>query len=154
MTKKTKILTLAILTLLLGGCAKKDAAAIAEAERDKQFQQMMTGAVMIGYSTRDNKGTLSKEERYAIDKASRLAGDTWLLQSRMNLGDRDVPIPAPVTIKWAGDTPVITVTDMGIPGMGSTYTARILLYRDRYAGYWSNSKGGGGTMFGRIERPR
>jgi len=151
MTKAIMIVTLLLLTI---GCGKKDAAAIAEAERDKQFQQMMTGAVMVGYSTRDNKGTLSKEERYSIDKASRLAGDTWLLQSRMNLGGSDVPIPAPVTIKWAGDTPVITVTDMGILGMGSTYTARILLYRDRYAVYWSNSKGGGGTMFGRIERPR
>jgi len=53
----------------------------------------------------------------------------------MQYRDRDIPLPLPVTIKWAGDTPIITLTDLSIPGMG-TYTARVILYRDQSAGTW------------------
>ncbi len=56
----------------------------------------------------------------------------------------------PLTVKWAGDTPVITLTDMMVPGLG-TYTARVLFHRGRYAGTWSASDHGG-EMWGRIEK--
>ena len=49
---------------------------------------------------------------------------------------------------WAGDTPVVELTDLTIPGLG-TYTARVLFYRDEYAGTWKG-KNAGGQMFGRI----
>ena len=42
--------------------------------------------------------------------------------------------------------PLITLTDLAIPGMG-TYTARVILYRDQYAGTWSG-KDHGGQIFG------
>ena len=71
---------------------------------------------------------------------------------RIQYGSHDISVPLPVTIKWAGDTPVITITDMTIPGLG-TYTARVLLYQDQYAGTWS-SKDHGGQVFGRIVRQR
>src|SRR2546430_1843750 len=83
-----------------------------------------------------------------IEKVSKLTGETWLIRARFQYGSHDVPIPVPVTIKWAGDTPVITMTDAGVPGMGS-YTARVVLYRDQYAGTWSGQKGGG-QLFGKI----
>ena len=51
-------------------------------------------------------------------------------------------------MKWAGDTPVITLTDQALPGMG-TYTARVVVYRGQYAGTWSG-RNGGGKVFGRI----
>ena len=70
----------------------------------------------------------------------------------MQCGGRDWPVPIPVLIKWAGDTPVITLTDLAIPGMG-TYTARVVLYRDQYAGTWSG-KDHGGQIFGKIVRNR
>ena len=90
------------------------------------------------------------EEKYVIEKVSKLTGETWLIQSRLQYGGRDIPLPLPVVIKWAGDTPVLTLTDLSIPGMG-TFTARILFYRDQYAGTWS-AKDHGGQMFGRIVR--
>jgi hypothetical protein len=46
------------------------------------------------------------------------------------------------------DTPVITLTDISILGFG-TYTARVVLYRDQYAGTWSG-KNYGGQLFGKI----
>jgi hypothetical protein len=56
-------------------------------------------------------------------------------------------------VKWAGDTPVISVTDVGVPGLG-TYTARVVVYGDQYAGIWSTSDGShGGQMWGKLEHP-
>jgi hypothetical protein len=113
---------------------------------------MMSGATLVGHSTRTNKEGIFGEERYVIDKVSKVAGDTWLLQARIHYGSHDIPVPIPVAIKWAGDTPVITLTDLTIPGLG-TYTARVLLYRDQYAGTWS-ARDHGGQLFGKIVRKR
>jgi len=41
-----------------------------------------------------------------------------------------------VQVKWAGDTPVITLDNVGIPG-GNSYSARVLIYNKTYAGTWS-----------------
>ena len=129
--------------VLLASCGKKPAVDV-----EAQFEKMMTGAVMVGHSTLDGKEGLSGEERYSIDRVAKIGGDTWMFQARMKLGEHEIPLPIPVTIKWAGDTPVIEVTDMAIPGMGS-YTARVVLYRDHYAGTWSG-KDHGGQLFGNI----
>ena len=79
------------------------------------------------------------------------AGDRWLFVARVEFGGKDVAVPIPLDVKWAGDTPVITLTDLTIPGLG-TYTARVLIFRDHYAGTWSGG-GHGGHLWGRIERP-
>lgn len=136
-------LGLTLFVILLAGCAKKAAPNL-----ETQFKEMMTGAVLVGHSTLDGKDGLSGEERYSIARVSKMAGDVWMFEARMKIEGHDIPLPIPVTIKWAGDTPVIEVTDMAIPGMGS-YTARVVLYRDRYAGTWSG-KNHGGQLFGSI----
>ncbi|MBX5495101.1 MAG: hypothetical protein IRZ15_07170 [Bryobacteraceae bacterium] len=142
--------TVALIATLLGaGCGNRDKPAAALSP-EQQFEQMMNGVVLQGYSTRTGRQGLSEEERYYIDKVTRIGGDTWLFQARMRLGSREFPVPVPVTIKWAGDTPVITITDLSIPGFGS-YTARVLLYRGQYAGTWSG-KNASGEMFGKIIR--
>src|SRR5437762_11916493 len=141
---------LALVMLTAIGCSRK--APPAQAELEKQFEQMMNGATLVGHSTRLNRDGVSGEEKYVIEKVSKLTGETWLIRARFQYGSHDIPIPVPVTIKWAGDTPVITMTDAGVPGMGS-YTARVVLYRDQYAGTWSGQKGGG-QLFGKIVRGR
>jgi hypothetical protein len=130
------------------GCAKKPPTS--QDELDRKFQEMMKGVTMVGRSTRLNDDKVIGEEKYVIEKVSKLTGETWLFQARMQYGGHDVPLPVPVAIKWAGDTPVITLTDFSIPGMG-TFTARVLLYGDQYAGTWS-AKDHGGQMFGKIVR--
>ena len=106
------------------------------------------------WATRLSDDKIICEEKYVIEGVSKVAGETWLFRSRLQYGGHDIPLPLPVTIKWAGDTPVITLTDLSIPGMG-TYTARVILYRGQYAGTWSGKKGGGqifGQIFGKIVR--
>ena len=142
---------LVVMMLLFSGCSKKGSPN-AQEDLAKQFQQMMTGATLVGHSTLTNREGISDEERYSIDKVSKIGSETWLFQTRMKLGSREVPLPIPVVIKWAGDTPVITLTDLSIPGFG-TYTARVVLYRDQYAGTWSG-KNYGGQLFGKIVHER
>lgn len=117
-------------------------------ELDRQFKEMMAGATLVGRSSRLNSDRISGEERYVIDGVNKLTGDTWLMRARYDYQGHSIPLPVPVNIKWAGDTPVITLTDLAIPGMG-TFTARVVLYRGQYAGTWSGEKGGG-QIFGKI----
>jgi hypothetical protein len=121
-----------------------------EAERNRIFTESMSGVTLVGHSTMLNREGLSKEESYAIDGVSHMTGDTWLFRARLKYGEREIPVPIPLSVKWAGDTPVITLTDLAIPGVG-TFTARVVLYRDQYAGTWSG-KDEGGQLFGRIVR--
>jgi hypothetical protein len=147
---KNRILTIIVTSLaLMVGCSRKTGD---DAGLEKNFQQMMSGVTLVGHSTRANQDGVSGEERYRIEKVSKLTGDTWLFQAHLKYGAHDIPVPVPVAIKWAGDTPVITLTDLTIPGLG-TFTARVLLYRDRYAGTWS-AKDHGGEMFGAIVREK
>jgi hypothetical protein len=149
MINRSKLQSSFLVLLMLGGCSRSPGA-VAEVEREKKFQQMMSRVTLAGYSTRLDKAGLFGEERYRIDKVSKVAGDTWLFQARLKAGSREIPIPIPLTVLWAGDTPVITLTDLSIPGVG-TYTARVLLYGEQYAGTWSGESAGG-QLFGKIIR--
>jgi hypothetical protein len=116
---------------------------------EKQFEKTMSGATMVGrFSTDGKEDQLPKEDRYTIVKVTKMGNDLWLFSARM--GNSKVPIPIPVPVKWAGDTPVISVTKLSIPG-GGTYTARVVIYGNRYAGTW-DAGDHGGQMWGRIER--
>ena len=138
------IAALAIYALTRGSAPRS------EVERNRAFTESMSGVVLVGYSTRLNREGLSGEERYYIDSVTHVAGDTWMFKTRMKRNGRELPFPIPLTVKWAGDTPVITLTDLTIPGLG-TYTSRVVLYRDQYAGMWSG-KNAGGQLFGKIVR--
>jgi hypothetical protein len=142
---------LATILFLFAGCARKPGSDT-QTGLEQKFQQMMSGVTLIGHSANLNGEGMPGEEKYVIEKVSKLAGETWLFHVRMQYGSHDVPVPLPVTIKWAGDTPVITITNLTIPGLG-TYTARVLLYEDQYAGTWSG-KDHGGQVFGKIVRQR
>jgi hypothetical protein len=122
---------------------------------ERQFQKTMSGAVLVGRFSDDARPDAQPgEDRYTIQRVSKVNdggdGDRWLFVCRMQFGPNDVSVPLIIPVKWAGDTPVISVTDMTIPGLG-TYTARVMVYRDHYAGTWSGGTHGG-HLWGRIER--
>jgi hypothetical protein len=73
-----------------------------------------------------------------------------MLKTRIQYGETDKTLPIPLEIQWAGDTPVITMTNFAIPDLG-TFTCRVLIYENRYAGTWQHDKVGG-LLFGKIER--
>jgi hypothetical protein len=122
-----------------------------EAERNRAFAESMSGVTLVGRSTQLSRDGLSGPERYRIDGVNHISGDTWLFRTRLDYHGKEIPVPIPLLVKWAGDTPVITLTDLSIPGFGS-YTARVVLYRGQYAGTWSGKNGVGGQLFGQIVR--
>ncbi len=134
-----------LLLILLAACGNP---VTQQAEYERLLQERMRNVTLVGHSTRTNKEGTFGPEKYKIESIRKVSGDTWLFQTRLRYDGKDLPVPIPVTLKWAGDTPVITLTDLTIPGVG-TWTARVLLYRDQYAGTWSG-KTHGGQMFGKI----
>ena len=138
---------------------KKKSPAAAPAEEKPQdraaliekLAKKMNGVKLVGRFTvigKDN-GPLAKEE-YTILSATKLEdADYWLLKTRIKYGDHDVTVPIPLEIKWAGDTPVITLTNLTIPGLG-TFSSRVVIHDDKYAGTWSHDKVGG-HLFGTLE---
>ena len=118
----------------------------------KKFNEQMNGVKLVGNFTIAGKddGPLAKEE-YIIQKVEKLPeGDKWLIHSRIKYGKHDVALPLPLDVKWAGNTPVITLDDMTIPGLG-TFSARVVIDNDKYAGTWRHDKVGG-HLFGSIEK--
>jgi len=119
-------------------------------ELEKQFAETMSGATLVGHFTitglTDDKPP--KEERYTLGKVAKLENGLWLFEARIQYLEHDVKLPLALPVKWAGDTPVITVTDVAFPGLG-TYTARVIVYRGQYSGTWSGGTHGG-HLFGRI----
>ena len=91
-----------------------------------------------------------KTETYEIKDAQYKGDDKWLLTARIAYGDRDVTVPIPLEIKWAGRTPVITVDNLTIPPLG-TFDARVLMRRGSYAGTWAHGDKGG-HLFGKYEK--
>lgn len=130
------------------------APAPSQEELEKQFAETMSGATLIGNFTVVglNGDKPLKEDRYTLGKVSKLKNDLWSFEARIQYGDHDVKLPLALPVKWAGDTPVISVTDVAFPGLG-TYSARVLVYRGWYAGTWHGDTHGG-QMYGRITKEK
>ncbi|MFM8478275.1 MAG: hypothetical protein ACKOEO_21020 [Planctomycetaceae bacterium] len=128
-----------------------------EAQREKrsqQFSDRMQNCTLVGSFTVDGQNSEPpKPERYEIESAVPAADDLWVFTVRIKYGKLDTKLPVTVPVKWAGDTPMVTLTNASIPGLGDGFSARVLFYEDRYAGTWQHGAVGG-HMFGKIEQPK
>lgn len=132
----------------------KPAAPPDRAAWEKKFAETMSGAVMVGsFTTTSGQGAGNgpKEEKYTLGKVEKLQNDYWVFNVRIQYGEKDSTLPLPLKVEWAGDTPVITLTNQPVPGFG-TFTSRVLIYDDHYAGFWEGANHGG-HLFGRITHP-
>jgi hypothetical protein len=114
------------------------------------FEKKMTNVKFTGNFTVLGKqqDNLPKES-YTIVSVKKLAeGELWLFTARVQFGGRDVTLPMPLQVQWAGTTPVITLTKMLIPGLG-TFSSRVVIYKNKYAGTWTHGDVGG-HLFGTI----
>jgi hypothetical protein len=132
--------------------AEKAKPAPTQEELEKQFAESLSGATLVGRFTIVEEGQEQplKEDRYTLGKVFKLPNGLWQFETRIQYGNHDVKLPLALNVKWAGDTPMISMTDIAVPGLG-TFTARVLFYRGQYAGTWSG-KDHGGHMFGKIEK--
>lgn len=139
---------LALVPLLLAGFAAQTAQDEQEAH-EEAFAELLAGARLTGWFTDDTKpGEPPAQDSYEIASAEALEDGIWRFDAL--IGESGVKLPLFLPVKWAGDTPVITLDDLEIPGMGK-FTARVLFHGSSYAGVWRGEKHGG-EMAGRIER--
>jgi hypothetical protein len=119
-------------------------------ELERQFTDRMQNVVLVGNFTVDGRETRGgSPERYELSGVAKVADDQWRFDVHMVYGNVDATLPVVVPIVWAGDTPMVTITDFSIPTLG-TFTARVFFYDDRYAGSWQHGQYGG-LMYGAIE---
>ena len=113
-------------------------------ELEATFQATLTKATFTGRwcSIKDGQLGPEKDEKYTINSVTKVGGDVWLIHARIQYGKKDIVAPIPVQVKWAGDTPVIIVDKVGVPGSGE-YSARVLIYEKTYAGSWTGGDHGG-----------
>jgi hypothetical protein len=126
-----------------------DAASLPTLER--RFTEQMRGAALVGrFTVAGREDRQASPDRYDISSVEKVGDDEWRFNARIRYGSVDATLPIVVTMRWVGDTPMITLTDFTIPRLG-TFTARVFFYGDRYAGTWQHGAVGG-HMFGRIEK--
>jgi hypothetical protein len=133
------------------GAPQKGTPAVELLPHEQQFVDQLTGAILVGHFSiagRDDKG--QQPERYEIASVEKLADRKWLITSRIKYGKHDVNVPVPIMVDWAGTTPVMSLDEVTVPLLG-TFSTRVLLDKDRYAGTWQHDAVGG-HLWGRIER--
>lgn len=121
-------------------------------ELEKAFAERMTGTVLVGnYSVVGKEAKPSNPERYELKKVSKFAEDVWTFEARIKYGKTDVTLPLTLRMIWAEDTPMITLTNATLPGLGSAFGARVIFHGDLYAGTWQHGNVSG-HLWGTIEK--
>lgn len=120
-------------------------------DRNERFARYLTGAKFTGRFTvlGSEKDEMPPEE-YTITKCEKLPeSNLFRFTARIKYGDTDTEVPMDLPVVWAGDTPVISLTNLWLPGLG-TFSSRVVVYQGSYAGTWKHGDKGG-HLFGTVE---
>ncbi len=120
-------------------------------ERFASFREKMQGVRFSGFFTMTGKDRPPMQETYEIQSVEKFGDeDLWIFTARVKYGNKDVVLPMPLPVKWAGEVPVISMKDLTIPGLG-TFSAHVVIDGGKYAGTWAHGKVGG-HLYGTIEK--
>jgi len=140
-----------LLALLSAPLAAQDEAPT-RAELEAAFAARMSGAVLSGnFTDRTQPDAPPAQDKYTLGEVRKLESGKWRFESKIEYLGRTGTVPLELDVLWAGDTPVITLTDFKVPLFG-TFTARVMVFEDEYVGVWDGA-GHGGKMWGDILRP-
>ena len=129
----------------------KEPEPVADASRDEKLTAALKSTVWTGSFTVDGKKQKLHEESYEIDRAMPTGNDDyWVITATIKYGERNISLPVPIQVKWAGDTPVLTCDELFLPPLG-TFDARVLIHEGHYAGTWKHGDKGG-HLFGVIQK--
>lgn len=118
-----------------------------------EFEAYLSNSKLTGVFTIDGKPLEKLEaETYEIKTAKKLDGydSLWEIVARIKYGDKDIEVPVEINVEWVGQTPVMVMDSMAIPGLG-TFSARVLFHDKKYSGTWKHDNHGG-HLFGRVEK--
>jgi hypothetical protein len=149
----TLIASLIALGAISAGVAQDPASKRREARQalEKKFEDAMTNASMEGFFTIEgrNEDKPPAKDVYRIESCKKSGGDVWIVTAY--IGHSKATIPVPVEVRWAGDTPMIMLTDVGLPGMKGKFSTRLLIDGSLYAGTWSHDQVKG-HMWGKMSK--
>jgi hypothetical protein len=114
---------------------------------EKQFRETMSDVTLKGFFTSGDSAD-THEDGYTIGKITKIGEDLWNFEATIEHNKKPFKATINVPVKWAGDTPVLTLSNYLIRGHG-VYSARILIYGGMYAGTWG-TQSHGGKMFGKV----
>ena len=153
-------ITMATVTVVAMACAAGTAAAATPGQddakkmtpREAAFAELLRGVTLEGSFTDDAAppGQPLARDRYQIKKVTKIQDGLWRFYTTIEYSQRKFTLPLALPEQWAGETPVITMRDMPVPGLG-TFSAHVLFEGDRYAGTWQGADHGG-HLFGMIVR--
>lgn len=124
-----------------------------QAELEAAFSEQMTGAVLEGkFTDRTKPEADPATDRYTLGEVKKLESGKWRFESKIEYMGKEGTVPLEIDVFWAGDTPVITLTDFKVPLFG-TFTARVMVFEDEYVGVW-DGMGHGGKMWGNVIRAK
>lgn len=135
--------------------AASDETEITLTKAESAFQEMLSNSDLVGQFSIVGRGTdrPPKAERYEVRGVSKISDSTWIINARIVYGKIDVVLPVPVNVIWAKETPMIALTNVTIPGLGSAFGCRVLFHDGKYAGTWQHGKVGG-HMWGVVEKSK
>src|SRR5262245_20079570 len=166
---KISLIAIAITLLISGRAFAQDKKATDAAEKPKnvsaqatelqkpaadpegRFKALLTSAYLSGRWAPLKDGELGEEktgDKYNIVSVTKGSGENWTVSAKMKYREQEIVMPIPVQVKFAGDTAIMIVDKLAIPG-GGTYSARLLFYERTYSGTWSGGRGGG-MLYGVI----
>ena len=114
------------------------------------FAEQMSGCKMTGRFTVDGDDGAPQTDSYTLGEVKKVRDEKWRIEAKIEYGDKSATLPLTVEVFWAAETPMIQVTDLAVPTLG-TFSARVLIHGDQYAGTWSG-KDHGGQMYGHSAR--
>jgi hypothetical protein len=150
--KRLFAIVLIVLSTSAAGVSAQEKRATTPEDRaalEVQFARQLTNARLSGSYVVEGRQGPPQHDQYTLRKVEKSEGDKWLFTAVIEYGNRSFAVPLEIPVFWAGDTPVISVTNMVIPGAG-TFTARVMFYGDHYAGTWSGATHGG-YLWGTIQ---
>ncbi len=116
------------------------------------FEKMLSNTKLTGNFTvvGQEKKDLTPEE-YTISEVKKMdEGDYWLFKVRIKYQKYNLKVPVPLEVKWAGNTPIVSLDNASVPGFGK-FNARVVFHENKYSGTWSHGKIGG-HLFGTIKK--
>jgi hypothetical protein len=125
-----------------------------QAQREAKFAEALSGAVLVGTFSIDGvkADKLPFTERYELKSVKKGKDGLWTFTAHVTYLKLDITLPVSVPVVWAGDTPMVSLSNATLPGLGSQLSAKVIFDEGRYAGTWQHGKFGG-HMWGKIERP-
>src|SRR5580692_5620397 len=77
---------------------------------EKQFQDALNNVTLIGFFTQGDTAELH-DDKYVIERVTKVKEDTWKFEARIQYNKKDFKVGMNLPVKFAGDTPVISLTN-------------------------------------------